>query len=511
MNLKQKKAIIITLIAILLLILLFILISLNLTKNYENRNDLDISGGYTSIKQIIESNGCKYIKDSVDEKSEYPIQIELSFKYDLYEDDTSNEEFYMKIINEIAKFVKYKNIKMIDENKDITIEIECSNNDVETIKINGIEDYFIYMDSQISISKYKEIKTVQLELNSEILKTLIQNNWNTDINCGSRDSIFNNYHIFFDEGIEYRKIGSKIYNIIFTEKYFGSIVNDIRPDESIKSVKLKLGEPSFEDEDLGLIGYKANDFYAFFNGKEISIYKNLKTDYSDFWKLVDKFIKDDSDMDFKEFMNELTYIWSDYSEYKYNSDYMFISYPNKGIDIKLNYENENGIIFYNNISENLDKVKRYLVNTEFLSKLQIDNVFEAEKRRLQNNIQIEKNGDEFLNKLKEELEPNEELTCGKSELYKFYMDLDDNGFAITTYFISRTGNEVNRELNEPISSYVWISDNLFVYGIERKGIYCYNVLDGSKQILLEGEEKFQIKNFEYNIIYYDNREMNISF
>ena len=511
MNSKQKKAIIITLIAILLLILIYILIILSLTPNDNQENDFDISGGYTSIKQIVEANGCKYIKDYVNEEDEYPIQIELKFKYDLYTDDTSNEKFYMKIINETAKFVRYKNIKMIDEEKDITIEIECNDSKIKTIKINEIEDYFIYMDSQISVSKYKEIKTVQLEANSEILTALFEGNWDTEINCGTRDSIFNSYHIFFDEGIEYRKIGSKIYNMVFTEKYPNTVVGNIRPGESVSSVKLKLGDPSFEDKDLGVIGYKAKDFYVFFNGKEISIYRNIKIDYSDFWKLVDEFIKDDSDMSFKDFMNELTYIWPDYSEYEYNAEYMFISYPNKGIDIKFNYENEDGIVVYNNISENLDRVKRYVKNTEFLSKLQIDDVFEAEKRRMKKTAKLEKNSDEFWAKLKEELKPNEEPSCGESELYKFYMDLDDNGFVITAYFISKTGNEVNRELNEPMSSYVWISDNLLVYGIERKGIYCYNVLDGSKQTLMEGDEAYHIKKFEDNIIYYDNGEMNISF
>ena len=100
---------------------------------------------------------------------------------------------------------------------------------------------------------------------------------------------------------------------------------------------------------------------------------------------------------------------------------MSISYPNKGIDIKFNYENEDGIVVYNNISENLDRVKRYVKNTEFLSKLQIDDVFEAEKRRMKKTAKLEKNSDEFLAKLKEELKPNEEPSCGESELYKFYM------------------------------------------------------------------------------------------
>ena len=216
MNSNQKKAIIITAMGIFLIILLFIITSVFITKKYNDNNyNPDISGGYTSIEQIIQANGCKYIKDFVEKNDEYPIQIELGFKYDLYDGEQSNEKAYMKIINETAKFVRYKNIKMIDEEKDITIEIECNDSKIKTIKINEIEDYFIYMDSQISVSKYKEIKTVQLEANSEILTALFEGNWDTEINCGTRDSIFNSYHIFFDEGIEYRKIGSKILNIFF--------------------------------------------------------------------------------------------------------------------------------------------------------------------------------------------------------------------------------------------------------------------------------------------------------
>ena len=512
MNLNQKKAIIITTIVIFFVIFVFLLIILFFTSSSNKSNyNPDVSTGYTSIKQIIETNGCKYIKEFVDENDEYPIQIELGFKYDLYTDEQSNENFYMKLINEIVKFVRYENVKMIDVDKDITIEIICENNKLSSIKINGIEDYFIYMDSKISISKYKEINTVNLSSSSEALTALINSNWDSSINFGTRDSIFKNYYIFFDEGIEYKKIGSKIYNIIFTEKYLGDVVNDVKTNESINSIKLKLGEPSFEDKELGVIGYKGSNFYVFFTGKEISIYKNLKIDYSEFWKLIDKFVKEDSQMDFKEFMNELTYIWPDYSEYNYDSDYMFISYPNKGIDIKLNYEEETGIVVYNNISENLDKVKRYLSNTEFLSKLQIDNVFEAEKRRINKNNELNKNCEEFINYLKKDLNTNEELPCGESNLFKFYMDVDNNGYIITTYFISNTGNEVNRELNEPINSYVWINDNLFLYGVEGRGLYCYDVLDGYKQILLEGENNFYIKKFEDNTIYYDDEEVNISF
>lgn len=506
---NQKKFIVLTIIAILVIILIFLIISIIYIRNNNGNYVIDVSTGYTSIQQVVEANGCKYKKDSFSEKREYPIEIELGFRYDLYTDDESHEEFYMKLINDVVKFVRFTNVKMIDEEKDITIEIVCEDETISNIIINGIEDYFIYTDSKISISKYQEIKPVSLNATADVLKLLIENHWSSNIDCGTRDSIFKNYFIFFDEGIQYRKIGSNIYNIIFTENYDGDVINNVSAGESINSVKSKLGSPSFEDEELGIIGYKGNDVYAFFTGSEISIYKKGNYDYSDFWNLINNFVGENSDMSFKEFMNELTYIWPDYSEYQYDSDYMFISYPNKGIDVKLNYDNESGIIVYNNISENLSRVERYLENTEFLSKLQIDNVFEAEKRRVQEVNSLNDMCDEFIKSLKEE--SKEELTCGESHLFEFYMDLDGNNFAITTYFVSRNGEYPNRELNEPMNSYVWINDNYFVYGIYHKGIYCYNVLDGGKQTLIEGTENFFINSFEDNVIYYDNEELPISF
>ena len=512
MNLRQnqKRAIVLTIIAILILILMFLFVSIIfINKSNKINKDVDISIGYKSIQEIVEANGCKYKKDSFLEDREYPVEVELSFKYDLYTNEESNEEFFMKIINEITKFVRFVNVKMIDQEKDITIEIVCTNGKIDNIIINGIEDYFIYMDSKINISKYSEIKTVSIEPTAEVLKILNENFWSSNIDCGTRDSIFQNYFIFFDEGIKYRKIGSNIYNFIFTQKYIGDVINNVSASESINSVRAKLGEPSFEDKELGIIGYKGNEFYAFFTGTEVSIYRRASYDYSDFWNLVNNFVEEESNVSFKEFMNELTYIWPDYSEYNYDSEYMFISYPNKGIDVKFNYDNESGIVIYNNISENLNKVKRYLENTEFLSKLQIDNVFEAEKRRVKKVNSLKEKCNEFIQSLKEDSDT--ELACGESNLFQFYMDLDENNIAITTYFISRDSEFVDRELNEPINSYVWINDNYFIYGVYNKGLYCYNVLDGSKQALLEGKESYLIKSFENNVIYYDEKELPISF
>ena len=69
---------------------------------------------------------------------------------------------------------------------------------------------------------------------------------------------------------------------------------------------------------------------------------------------------------------------------------MFISYPNRGIDVKLNYEDISGIVLYNNFNENKKIIEKYLKHTELVSRLQIDNVYEAEKRRINKENDITK-------------------------------------------------------------------------------------------------------------------------
>lgn len=504
---NQKRMILFTILAILALIIIFLVIAISSVKK-ENIKNIDVSTGYSSIKEVVEVNGCKYINDTYTAKREFPTEIELSFKYDLYVDEKSNEEYYTKLINDVLKFLRFTSVKMIDEEKNIIIEVTCDNGEIEKTVINDIEDYFIYTDSKISISKYKEIKTTSLYPTAEVLNSLVNNYWSSDIDCGTRESIFKNYFIFFDEGIKYRKIGSKIYNIIFTSNYNGEVIEGISPSDSLISIKSKLGEPTFEDKELGIIGYKGNSFYTFFNGKEISIYKRTANDYSDFWNLVNKFVDETSNMSFKEFMNELTDIWNDYSEYIYDSNYMYISYPNRGIDIKLNYDNESGIIVYNNISENLNRVQRYLENTEFISKLQIDSVFEAEKRRIQSVNSLKDMCNDFYNTLKEE---NNDLSTKTSFLFDYYMELDKNGNVITTYFISKDEQYANRELNEPVETFIWINDSEFVFGEPNRGIYLYNVINGIKSTLIEGNKNFYIKKYEGNIIYFDKDQIELFF
>lgn len=500
---EQIKAIFIAVIIIFIIVLLFFVVAFITINNASKENkNIDVSGQYASIKELIEHYNCKYKNDTYKKDREFPTEVNLIFAKLPYENENSNEEFYNNILGDMAKFVKYTNFQMIDTQNKINIKVICKNGQIYQTIINDIEDYFIYMDSQLEVTQYEEIKTVSLNTDIEVLNYLIDNGWTADANFGTRESIFENYNIYFDEGIKYRKIGSKVYNVIFTDKYEEPVINNIKVGSGLNAVKENLGKPSFEDEDLGVIGYKGKNIYAFFTKDSISIYKNISYDYSTFWNLIEEFVEED--MTFKDFMNKLTDLWPDYSEYVYSSDYMFMAYPNKGIEIKLNYDELSGIIVYNNISEDLKTTKKYLKNTELISRLKLDSVFEAEKRR----IAKEK---DFLEKCKENEEKikSEDQKLEKQSMHFYtYFDKDENENTIKVLFKSKNMDYPDRELNEAVDTFFWLTDDYFIYSIYEEGIYLYNCIDGSKMTITEnGKEDFKIDSFNGNILEYDGLEI----
>lgn len=504
-NIEINKKIVIVLIAIIFIVL----VSLLLFKNFLESNQTPelIYDNLTTIKQVIEYHGSKYISKEESNDNNYSLDVYLEFKVKPYEDDnTSNEEYYNELLEDSAKVLYYKNFRMIDEKNDITVEVICKNGKIDSIIINGIEDYFIYMDSQISMREYKEISKTEITVQSEVLQNCINNSWNTGVYFGERDSIFDEYYIYFDEGLEVRTIDNMIYNVIFTNKYQGNVVNNTYPGMQLENVEDLMGEPTFKDEDLGILGYKGENIYVFFTETEISIYRVTTADTDDFFDLADRYL--DEELDFLEFMNELTYLWPDYSEYTYDSESVFIAYPLKGVEIKLNYGDDlNGIYIYNNIKTNLSRVENYFDNTDFVARLQIDSVFEAEKRRVSKNQSLLK----LCNEYKESLNEEKRNIIGENSNYDIYPELDNNGLIYEMKFISKFDNTPNRELSDTINSYLWLDNNNFLYSKKGKGMYVYNLETGTVRRILTGTEDYELKGFENGILKYDDTEIEFQY
>jgi len=508
-NKKQfnMKNVILIGIAIAILALLITLTALASIMEKNKQNEIEIStGNFSSIKNILEYYGCKYKGEKSSELDGFYLDIYAVFKYDLYEDEKSNEKFYNNVIDKIAEFLNYNSFRLIDTSREEKIEIQviCDKTKIKTIYINGIEDYFIYMDSKFSLSKYKKLDLTEISVQSQELQNCISSNWSSDVDFGSRDAIFQNYYIYFDEGIEVRKIQGKIFNIIFTKNYGKPVVNGFTIGEKYDIIIDRMGEPTFQNEDRSIIGYKSKDIYVFFENDQISVYRNIaETGFDDFFELADKFL--DKEYSLLEFMNELTYLWPDYEEYTYSQDMVYLSYPNKGIDIKINYDDTDGIILYNNIGVSQDIVNKYLEHTEFVAELQVDDVFNTECKRVK-----KING--FANKCKEYQEKYEaEDTRNRGNIYNYYVKMDSNEKIIAVYFIPNSEQYTKCELQDSIDTYIWLNEYCFLYSIQGKGIYYYDLKNQTKGVITTGIDNFEIKSYENQILTYDETQLQITY
>lgn len=500
---NYKKILIVLFVVVFILFLISNMLTL-IQKNKEQSGTISYDN-LSTIKEVIEYHKSKYISEKASTEKDFYLDVYVKFRLLPYdENDQSNEEYYNNLLEDCAKILRYKSFKLIDKENDINIKVICDGRKINSIIINDIEDYFIYMDSQISLKKYVEIPITQLNIQSQILQECINNNWDKNIYFGERDSIFNKYDIYFEEGIKVRIIDNKVYNIIFTNKYNGNIVENLFPGIDLKNVEATLGEPTFEDKEIKVIGYKGENIYIFFTENEISVYRNGQIDADNFFELSDKFISEE--LDLLEFMNELTYIWPDYSDYNYSSTSVFISYPLKGVEISINSDDTNGILLYNNIKSSLQKVNRYLENTSFVARLQKDLVCEAEKRRLNSENTLSDKCEEYKNQLDDETKK----IIGESAKYDIVPIKDDNGYIYTMNFISKNGEFPNRELNDSISSYLWLTDDYFLFSKIGKGIYFYNLNTGKIQRVLEGTEEYKFKEFNNGILKYDDTEVQLN-
>ena len=504
----MSKKIIITMIVILVVILsIFLIILSSVQAKKEEKEQAILSENFSSIKDILEYYGCKFIKTTDSREDGFSVDIYTTFKYNLYDGDESNEKFYQNVINKIAQFLNYESFRMIDTSKEddeIEVKVVCRNKQIETIFINGIEDYFIYMDSQISLRKYKELKNTEFSVQAPQLIECMQNNWSADCNFGTRETIFQKYYIYFDEGIKTRKIDGKIYNIVFTSKYLEPVINGFTVGTNRDIIISRLGNPTFQNSDGSVIGYKSKDIYVFFGKDQISVYRNNgATGFDEFFSLVDEFLEEKYTL--LEFMNELTYLWPDYEEYTYNAETVFLSYPNKGIDIKINYDNMDGIILYNNIGVSQEVVNQYLEHTEFVAQLQVDNVYNAEMRRVENENSLRNKCKEF----QEEFEKEDDRNRGKT--YDYYMKMDEDNAILSAYFNSQNEEFPNCELSENIDTYIWIHDDCFVYSKFGKGIYYYDLRNQAKGTIITGEEQFKIKSYENGILKYDEKTIQVQY
>ncbi len=504
---KRLIKIIVSIIIVLILLLILVITRLRNVTVQENK-ELDRIKSYTTIddfktvEEVAKYLECDYIKQEKSKVENYNLDFYIKIKLLPYTDNNSNESFYNKLISYSAKVLNFDNFRIVDKENNNIIEVICNKEKeaIKTIIINGESNYFAKRDSEIQMNDFKQVKETNLTIQSDILTKLISSNWRLkESDIGTKESTFNSYDIYFDEGIELRKIDNRVFNIVFTDKYKLNIVNNITTDTSKEDIIKILGEPTFKDEQTGVIGYKGKEVYVFFNTeKQISIYQVVQESKEDkeFSELLDKYIED---KDIESFMNDIKQIWKDYDKSQVNASLRELRYSLKGIEIK-----------YNNLN----------IYSNFLTKLYKDNSMEEVKTDLLRN-----NGIMFKNLdlvFKNEVDRNTSLNSTKYSIENFninnhnskskiFIDYKkyNNSETFAAFFISKNNEYANSELKEYANYGLWINDYIYVYSIKNKGIYLYNAINRQYLTIVEGNEEFKIVEFKDYILKYDDKQIKL--
>lgn len=514
-NLDNKKAIIIISCTLIVLLILLIVIKIVVSKQRDEEKIIEQINSYTSIddfktiEEVAKYLECDFIKQTNSREKEYDIDIYMKIKVTPYIEDESNERFYDKLILYSANVLKYQSFRIIDKKNDITIEVVCDKEN-KTIKnkiINGEINYFAKHDSYIEMKNMESTKETNFNIQSSILEKVIQNDWK-DIKeeFGTKESIFNQYDIYFDEGIEVRKVSDKIFNIIFTENYKEDIVNDIKTSTSKENIIKILGEPTFSNEQFDFIGYKGKDIYLFYNSrKEISIYR-VEKDYDStrFAQIVDNYLEN---KDQEKLVKDIKEEYGDFDVYDNSSQGTILQYTLKGIQINFRKGVSSGIQIYKNYSGtiykdiNLETIKN---NKELPDNIFVNNQDLVEKRE----IERLENIDMIITNLNIERKNSKEETSQSNMFYTLKTKMSGNSYKIQ--FISIDGKNANSELRESVDYYIWIDDYNFIYSVKNKGIYLYNLkLRKYAEIVTGKNEEFKIIEYKDKILKYDDKSIRL--
>ena len=491
---KKKRIIIIVAIILVLAIIIVARIVINANKPKTSLDD------FSSVREIVEYDGHEYISMENSTEDGYEKDIYINFSRPSINDDgTTNQNLYEIVISHIAGMLTGQNFRLIDTDKNIVVKIQFNDDDeVSLYTINDDAKYWEHIKSNYQIDNYTNETLTSMTITSQVLANIINNNWiYNNINLGTRESTVDNYEIYFDEGYKVRKLGSEIYNIVFTQNYNGQILSGITSTTSVENVENMLGKPTYEDDNNGIIGYKCEYFYIFFTGDEISIYHPDKYDEEDSQKFGELVTELNRTGDMNTFLNRLTDLYPNYaSHYTYNN-YVNIVYPLQGFEVKMGASSKNGITLYSNFqgyitdSITMDDLKQNKqMPANVYTRLDTNLVFSEEMQR--------KEIDDFNRN------PYDEAYVLVTEDYSVINNRE------TYSFYSRDKTKIDSSL--AISNFTNIiayNQTTFVYGVQNDGIYVYNAENLSRTKIVEGQGNFKIDRIENNTIYYDNTSVNL--
>ena len=504
---KRKTIKIIFIVAIIFLVMAFalrqILMYTQEQAEFQNKT-YDTLQDFETVQEVANYLDCEYIKEEESKNEKYETDIYLKFKYDLYTDGASNQDYFYRSAILFAQVTGYSNIRLIDDSKDLVIAIigDKANKKILKLYINGNDNYYGEADTIKALDNYKDTNISKLEIQASIINDLIKNEWEAKkVDFGTQESTLDKYDIYFDEGLDVKKIGTKVFNIVFREKYGKEVVNGIKVGTDLQEVVNILGEPSFGGVDRYLLGYKGEKMYIFFTEQTISVYPvQANSNEQQLLTLIEKFRQD---LDLKAFISSITDLWPDYDKYEYDSNYVNLTYTLRGVQFKFNVDRDSGVIFYNNYNGSyITDLRNNKNNLPKYTYFKDDNLVYENEYSKKGSVHdyVYSKGDYEYRKAALKVYNGIEIPDSN----KFFVKQDK---IEKINILSMDDTNPPSEINEKVYSYLWLDDYNLAYSIQNRGIYLYNAQKLQTKTIIEGQDDFSLKSYENSRIYYDDKNL----
>ena len=356
---KANRKLIIILLILLFLLLIFLIIAITSIKAiYINDNinlanvvvdDVDNIKSKRSIREIIEDSGSKYIKrtDNVITK------IYVEFIYDLYDENgKSLKNYFYDLVEELAQVLN-KNFHLIDENRNIEIQvIYDSSTETYKIIINSIEDFYEETDGDdyVNLQNAEIVELSDFSVSNNMLLNLANKNmyYSNSVFVDQNKIELENGYYSYDDGTMYAKLaGGRVINIVLTKKYTEQIAYKTKVGTSLQEVNEHFSNLAFGSVKDGYLGYRTRTYYVFLYEDQISLYEYRYAQNNYF----DKYLKDYcSTGNLQKLYEDFTGEWTNYFENEYNPEIgrLKLTFPTRGIDIDITNNNSTGIKIYSN-------------------------------------------------------------------------------------------------------------------------------------------------------------------
>ena len=308
-------------VVLVILLILFVIALINfIRKKTAKKKTID---DFVDLKEVVEYTGSTYFKSSSSSEDGYEGDYYIKFAVDPIDEEmlTTNKAKYENVILSIEEFLKYKNVRIIDEYRKLVIRTSCDKEKkAVSYTINGVEGFFEKRLAKIQVEKNKE-KVSGFKITSPELNSIINANWvRRNASLGTIDESISDesdYDHYEDEGYSTKVLGTKIYNIIFNSNYQKDVVEGVKPGMKISEVVSILGEPTYKEvesiDDCEYVGYKLSSCYVFFSDV-ISVYPVVEFDEAknnQFAEAMEEFKKSGSKSDL---LKKVTEIYPNYDE-----------------------------------------------------------------------------------------------------------------------------------------------------------------------------------------------------